>query len=198
MGNIFATADLHFGHDQAFIWGARGFKSIEEHDAEIIKRWNEVVTAEDDVYILGDLMLGDNAHGIQCLSQLNGKLHILTGNHCTAARQKLYHTLENMVEFCGCATTIKYKKKQLYLSHYPTITSNYDDNKSYHQNLINLHGHTHQKTNFYFNNEINSQEIKNPYMYHVGVDSHDCKPVLLNDIIYEIKTYKRKRRSSKK
>ena len=176
MGNIFATSDLHLGHDRAFVWGARGFKSIEEHDAEIIKRWNEVVTAEDDVYILGDLMLGDNAHGIHCLSQLNGKLHILTGNHCTAARQKLYHTLENMVEFCGCATTIKYKKKQLYLSHYPTITSNMEANP--HQAVFNLYGHTHQTTNFY-----NGQ----PFMYHVGVDSHNCYPVLLDDVITEIK-----------
>ena len=176
MGNIFATSDLHFGHNQAFIWGARGFKSIEEHDAEIIKRWNEVVTEKDDVYILGDLMLGDNAHGIYCLSQLNGKLHILTGNHCTSARQKLYHTLENMVEFCGCATTIKYKKKQLYLSHYPTITSNMEANP--HQAVFNLYGHTHQTTNFY-----NGQ----PFMYHVGVDSHNCYPVLLDDVITEIK-----------
>ena len=176
MGKIFATSDLHFCHNREFIWGARGFKSIEEHDAEIIKRWNEVVTAEDDVYILGDLMLGDNAHGIHCLSQLNGKLHILTGNHCTSARQKLYHTLENMVEFCGCATTIKYKKKQLYLSHYPTITSNMEANP--HQAVFNLYGHTHQTTNFY-----NGQ----PFMYHVGVDSHNCYPVLLDDIITEIK-----------
>ena len=176
MGKIFATSDLHFCHNREFIWGARGFKSIEEHDAEIIKRWNEVVTAEDDVYILGDLMLGDNAHGIHCLSQLNGKLHILTGNHCTSARQKLYHTLENMVEFCGCATTIKYKKKQLYLSHYPTITSNMEANP--HQAVFNLYGHTHQTTNFY-----NGQ----PFMYHVGVDSHNCYPVLLDDVITEIK-----------
>ena len=176
MGKIFATSDLHFCHNREFIWGARGFKSIEEHDAEIIKRWNEVVTAEDDVYILGDLMLGDNAHGIHCLSQLNGKLHILTGNHCTSARQKLYHTLENMVEFCGYATTIKYKKKQLYLSHYPTITSNMEANP--HQAVFNLYGHTHQTTNFY-----NGQ----PFMYHVGVDSHNCYPVLLDDVITEIK-----------
>ena len=176
MGKIFVTSDLHFGHDREFVWGARGFKSIEEHDSEIIKRWNEVVTAEDDVYILGDLMLGDNAHGIHCLSQLNGKLHILTGNHCTSARQKLYHTLENMVEFCGCATTIKYKKKQLYLSHYPTITSNMEADP--HQAVFNLYGHTHQTTNFY-----NGQ----PFMYHVGVDSHNCYPVLLDDVITEIK-----------
>ena len=121
-------------------------------------------------------MLGDNTHGIHCLSQLNGKLHILIGNHCTSARQKLYHTLENMVEFCGCATTIKYKKKQLYLSHYPTITSNMEANP--HQAVFNLYGHTHQTTNFY-----NGQ----PFMYHVGVDSHNCYPVLLDDVITEIK-----------
>lgn len=182
---IYLTSDLHLGHNKEFIWSARGFKSIEEHDAEIIRRYNEVVTAEDDVYILGDLMLGDNTHGISCLSQLNGKLHILTGNHCTLRRQELYRTLENMVEFCGCATIIKYKKKQLYLSHYPTITSNMENYS--HIKVFNLYGHTHQTTNFY-----NGQ----PFMYHVGVDSHNCYPVLLDDIMTEIKneidTYRKK------
>jgi len=130
-------------------------------------------------------MLGDNAHGFSCLSQLNGKLHILTGNHCTLTRQALYHTLENMVEFCGCAAIIKYKKKQLYLSHYPTITSNMENYS--HIKVFNLYGHTHQTTNFY-----NGQ----PFMYHVGVDSHNCYPVLLDDIMTEIKneidTYRKK------
>lgn len=179
MGKIFVTSDLHFGHDREFVWGARGFKSIEEHDAEIIKRWNEVVTAEDDVYILGDLMLGDNVHGIQCLSQLNGKLHILTGNHCTSARQKLYHTLENMVEFCGCATTIKYKKKQLYLSHYPTITSNMDDGGApIKAKVINLCGHSHIKNRF--------KDMDKGLIYHVEIDCHNNFPISLDEILFDI------------
>ena len=49
--------------------------------------------------------------------------------------------------------------------------------------VINLFGHTHQTTNFYNDN---------PYMYHVGVDSHDCYPVLLEDILESIKIKRRK------
>ena len=44
--------------------------------------------------------------------------------------------------------------------------------------LVNLFGHTHQKTNFY--NGI-------PFMYHVGVDSHLCYPVKIERIIEDIK-----------
>lgn len=71
---------------------------------------------------------------------------------------------------------IKYSKtKRLYLSHYPTITDNYDDTARSH--VINLFGHTHQSTNF-FND--------NPYMYHVGLDSHNMCPVSIEQIIKDI------------
>ena len=60
---IYFTSDLHFGHNREFIWGPRGFKSSWEHDETIVKNWNSLITEEDDVYILGDLMLGDNAAG---------------------------------------------------------------------------------------------------------------------------------------
>ena len=63
------------------------------------------------------------------------------------------------------------------MSHYPTMTANLEK-ETLKACLINLYGHTHQKSNFY--NDI-------PYMYHVGVDSHDCRPVLLDDAIEEMK-----------
>lgn len=75
---------------------------------------------------------------------------------------------------------IKYKKIMFFLSHCPSITRTPDDlpNK---QGIINLYGHTHQTTNFYNNN---------PYMYHVGMDSHNLEPVELDKIIDEIKIKK--------
>ena len=30
------TSDLHIGHDKEFIWGSRGFSSLEEHDTEMM------------------------------------------------------------------------------------------------------------------------------------------------------------------
>ena len=71
MSKIFLTSDTHFGHDREFLWGPRGFTNSQEHDEAVIKNWNETVSPDDIVYHLGDLMLGDNAHGIECVKRLN-------------------------------------------------------------------------------------------------------------------------------
>jgi calcineurin-like phosphoesterase family protein len=65
VSKIFITSDLHFGHDRGFLYEPRGFSNIESHDETVIQNWNSVVEPEDEVYILGDLMLNDNSHGIE-------------------------------------------------------------------------------------------------------------------------------------
>ena len=79
MGRIFVTSDTHFGHDREFLWGPRGFSNYMEHDNEVIRRWNEVVTPDDTVFHLGDVMLGDNSYGMDCLAELNGNIKIIPG-----------------------------------------------------------------------------------------------------------------------
>ena len=82
MGKIFVTSDWHFNHDREFIWKARGFNSIKEMNQAIIKKHNSVVTSEDDVYVLGDLMLGgpDRINeGLELIKQINGKNIVLIG-----------------------------------------------------------------------------------------------------------------------
>lgn len=118
-------------------------------------------------------MLGDNAYGIGCLEQLNGKIKIIPGNHDTTTRLSLYKLLDN-VEVLGLAEMIKYKKYNFYLSHHPTLTSNLEKAPYLRMHLINLYGHTHQQKQFY--NDI-------PFMFHVGMDSNNCTPVLLDDAI---------------
>lgn len=54
------SSDLHLNHDKAFIYEACGFSSIQEHDETIIERFNSIVTERDDLYLLGDLMLGND------------------------------------------------------------------------------------------------------------------------------------------
>lgn len=176
MGRIYLTSDLHFGHEREFLYGPRGFNTIQEHDEAVITQWNEIVQEDDDVYACGDLMLNDNEHGLECLRRLNGRLHLVRGNHDTDARWGMYMSLPNVVEMNN-VIIMKYRKYHFYLSHYPTLTANLEK-ESLHQCTINLFGHTHQKTNFY-------QDM--PFMYHVGLDSHDCYPVLLDDAIEEMK-----------
>lgn len=173
-GKIFVTSDMHFGHDREFIWKARGFNSVEEMNEAYVARWNETVGPEDEVYALGDLILGDKSN-IEYLKRLNGKLHIALGNHDTSSRQKMYAELPNMVEM-SWAIKLDYKKHHFIMSHFPMLTGNLEK-ESLKQMTLNLFGHTHQVSNFY--NDM-------PFMYHVGVDSHDGYPVLLDDIIEEM------------
>ena len=55
---IYVTSDLHFGHDREFIWKARGYNSVNEMNEDYVHKWNITVDNNDDVYVLGDLMLG--------------------------------------------------------------------------------------------------------------------------------------------
>ena len=176
MNNIYFSSDTHFGHDRLFVFGERGFETIQEMNEAIVRNFNSVVDDDDDLYLLGDCVLGDLETGLAMLRQLKGRIHIILGNHDTDRRVAAYEQMENVVEVV-LAKKIKYKKYHFYLSHYPTLTGNLEA-ESLRQVAINLFGHTHQKTNFY--NDI-------PYMYHVGVDSHNCMPVLLDDIIEECK-----------
>lgn len=173
---IYFTSDLHLCHNREFLYSPRGFTSIDEMNKAIIEGWKDI-TDEDDVYILGDLMLNDTEEGMRILSSLKGRLHIIIGNHDSNVRINLYKTLPNLVEEPKYSTVIKYKKYKFYLCHYPTITINIGNNYMSGQ-LICLYGHTHQKTNFY--NDC-------PFMYHVGMDSHNCKPVSIEEIIQDCK-----------
>lgn len=169
---IWLSSDWHFGHDREFLWGPRGFKSIEEHDEAIIERHNSLVAPEDTVIVCGDLMLNNNEHGLDCLSRLNGKFIVVRGNHDTDARWNLYRTNHNIVSLTD-VHRFKYGKYKFYCSHYPTLTGNLEK-EGLRQVEINLFGHTHQQTNFYEDR---------PYMYHTGLDSHNCYPVNIDDII---------------
>ena len=122
-------------------------------------------------------MLGDNEYGMSCVRRLNGTIKLVRGNHDTDVRWKLYSELPN-VELLGWAEVIKYNKYSFYLSHSPTMTSNLEKSACLLMHLIGLHGHTHQKKNFY-------SDI--PYLFNVGLDSNNNTPILIDDAIKMMK-----------
>lgn len=174
---IWLSSDTHFGHNKEFLYGPRGFTNVKEMNEAIIENWNSVVKPEDITYLLGDVMLGDNNAGLDCLKELNGLIYVIWGNHCTDTRKKLLSALPNVITL-GYAHQFKYGKLSIYLSHYPTLTTNYDD-KHFSQHVLSLHGHTHQKTNWL--------DPKNPFLYHVGLDSHNNTPVHIDEVITDIR-----------
>lgn len=172
---IYFTSDLHFCHNREFLYRPRGFENIYEMNDAIVSNWNNIVQPEDDVYVLGDLILNDNAEGIRLIKMLKGNIHIILGNHDTQMREELYNTCHNVVEVCY-ATVIKYNGYHFYLSHYPTMTANLEK-ESLKKCMINMFGHTHSKNKFY--NDI-------PFMYNVACDAHNCTPVSIEQAITDM------------
>lgn len=176
---IYLTSDFHFNHDREFIYKPRGFNSVDEMNNTIITNYNNLITPEDEVYILGDLMLGgpDKINeGLEMIRALNGKLHLVRGNHDTAKRWATYATLPNVVEQQN-AIYLDYHKYHFYMSHYPALTANLEK-ESLHQCTLNLFGHVHQSFKFFEDR---------PYMYNVNLESQNNCPVLLDNIIEEMK-----------
>ena len=178
MGKIWLTSDLHLFHDKEFIYKPRGFHFVEEMNEQIIKNFNEVVDWDDDLFILGDCFLNNNEEGMSYMQRIPGKKHIIWGNHDTPARQAL---MWGDFDCLGYSDILKYRGYHFYLSHYPTLTSNYDDNKPFKRRVINLCGHSHTKDKFI--------DMDKGLIYHVELDAHQNKPVLIDDIIEDIKNY---------
>lgn len=142
---------------------------------KFIQNWNSVVKPNDEVYHLGDVMLNDTEKGTEALKKLNGKIHIIRGNHDTDQRAAAYLECPNVVDV-QWATMIKYKKRMFYLTHFYAVAKTPMDGEN-KQGIIVLHGHTHQTTNF---------TNDNYFVYHVGVDSHNFFPVSIEEIIEDI------------
>ena len=171
---VWVTSDLHLCHDKDFIWAPRGFKSVWEMNDTIIENWNKVVAPDDEVYVLGDLMLKDLETGRKLLSQLKGNIHVVLGNHDTDTRIDIYNHLHNVVSV-SYAERIKYKKFTFFMCHYPMYVGNYSG-----KSMWCLSGHTHSK-------EIFQKEF--PQNYNVALDAHYNNLVSLDKVIEDINEF---------
>lgn len=126
----FFTSDQHFGHRNIIQYCNRPFGSLEQMHEALIRSWNEVVSVDDDVYVLGDFAF---CNPNRVLPQLKGNLFLVRGNHdgkavCKNARWgfvKDYHEMS-------------VDGKKLVLCHYPLLTWN-----GAHRGSWMLHGHSH-------------------------------------------------------
>lgn len=175
---IYFTSDWHFCHDREFLYGPRGFTNPHDMNAAIIKNYNEIIQPDDDVYVLGDCMLNDNEEGMKCIKQLKGRIHIIRGNHDSPARLELYRNCYNVVEVCD-AKFLVIKGYNIFLSHYPSIVSNYDADRPLNKRTISICGHSHTKDKWL--------DFDKGLIYHAELDAHDNKPVSFEQVIADIK-----------
>lgn len=81
MSNVFICSDTHFNHGNIIKYCNRPYSSVDEMNADMIKRWNSVVGSDDIVIHLGDFCFGNKEKIKNIFSQLNGKIDLVMGNH---------------------------------------------------------------------------------------------------------------------
>lgn len=159
MNRSFVIGDTHFGHKKVIEFESvkRPFETIEEHDAELVKRWNSVVKKKDTVWHLGDVLFGKGSFEI--LGQLNGVKKLVMGNH------DKYHASEYLKYFSQVVGSTQYKG--YLLTHIPIHPSQLFRYKG------NIHGHLH------------SSEIDDVRYICVSAEHINLTPLCLQDVINE-------------
>ena len=161
---IYVVSDTHFGHSRViqFESGHRPFATIEEHDRELVARWNATVRPKDTVWHLGDVFFGGReAHSI--LAELNGVKRLVLGNHDVyplEIYQRYFGKIFGVAELRGCI-----------LSHVPVHTCQLENRYK-----ANLHGHMHSK------------KLDDTRYICVSVEHTGLAPVLLDKVL---QTYNR-------
>lgn len=147
MNKTFVLSDTHFNHVNILKYCPnRKYLSLHEMNEDILHRWNTVVGTEDTIYFLGDFAMGPKDQHLLFLSQLNGNIKIVPGNH-DGYLKKLAKTggLPPRVEMLEPIYNLKYKHMYFVLCHFPLdewegMAGHSSDHIS---GSIHLHGHTH-------------------------------------------------------
>ena len=178
---VLFTGDNHLGHENSIPLCDRPFSTIEQMNSELICSWNERVTGNDTVYILGDMFFRCN-YAEDILKQLHGKKNLIVGNH----DKKLLKSPEVRALFMEIAhyVEIDCESKQLVLSHYPIVSFN-----GHFYNGIHLYGHVHNSFEWEYVErckQIMIKELGKPCrMFNVGamMKYMNYTPRTLNEIL---------------
>ena len=128
-------SDLHFGHKNIITYDNRPYFNIKEMDLDLIKKWNSVVTEEDEVYILGDISWWNKKMTEDIINQLKGKKYLIKGNHDVFMNSDIP---SNIFQWVKDYAEIQDGGKTIILSHYPIPCY-----KNMYHGTYHLFGHVH-------------------------------------------------------
>lgn len=137
-------SDLHFYHESLLTrMDRRGFSSCEEMHTYIVKQWNQKVRDKDEVILLGDVSMERGKRTSEILSQLNGRLYLITGNHDTYLQDRHFDAAR--FEWIKPYAELNDNKKKVIVCHYPIFCYNgqYRRNKEDVPKTYMLYGHVH-------------------------------------------------------
>ena len=137
--SIFYISDLHFGHQNVLKFDHRPYADTDEMDHDMIRKWNDRVGKDDDVYVVGDFAFRSGHDPAWYLQQLSGHKHLIVGNHDgkmlkNKNAMRYWETVDNL-------TNIQDGDKSIILCHFPIL----EWNQMRHWHLL-VYGHIHANT----------------------------------------------------
>ena len=136
---IFFTADTHFGHESVIKHCKRPFATLDEMNTALLLNWNSRVKNKDDIYIVGDFCYrGRMDDVLQILKQLNGRKHLIAGNHDKKylKNEAFRNEFVSVVDILNLAVN----GERMVLCHYPM--AEWD---GYFRGAWHIYGHIHNK-----------------------------------------------------
>lgn len=185
--NLYFTSDLHFAHSNIIEHCNRPFRDVNEMNTALIINWNNTISKNDIVFILGDFCwkMGNKAE--EFAKQLNGRKILILGNHdlgkIPSSFEKVVDGFLNMKVNDPDGTDGRETGTQrLTLCHYPML-SWYQS----HRGAWQLFGHWHNtkvldnKTEPEVSDYVKEEHLymsrTRPTQYDVGVDGNNFAPV---------------------
>ena len=164
MSKVWLISDNHFNHQKIIEYCNRPFKTVEQMNEEMIKKWNSVVKEDDKIYHLGDFGFGSKEQIANIISKLNGRIFLILGNHDNHTPQ--WYRDAGVKEVYDHPIIIK---DFIVLSHAPQ-PSICDSRTPY----VNFFGHVHDSEMF---------KTYGPRHFCACVERHNYKPVNIEEVI---------------
>lgn len=140
MSKNFYIADWHYDHANCIRFDNRPYNNISEMNADLINKWNSVVSNEDTVYVLGDMFWCKVEPAIQVLDQLKGNKILIKGNHDRCHDNKFKSKFIKITDYLE----VDDNGRKVVLCHYPIPCF-----KNHFYGWYHLYGHVH--TSFEWN-----------------------------------------------
>lgn len=126
-------SDLHIHHKNVIRFDNRPFADTDLMNAVLVNNWNERVTEDDHVYVLGDAFWKNEEESLKILKELKGHLHLVRGNH-DAVKGRLRFQWESIEDYMEVNDNGRF----VILSHYPIPFY-----RNQHYGAVMLYGHVH-------------------------------------------------------
>ena len=175
MSKTWVYSDPHFYHKNICKFTnydgtkLRPWDDVNQMTEEMIEWYNELVSEEDRVYILGDVAFSAR-HMVDAVSRLKGRKCLIPGNHDPVKMRKYFDLFDDVRGYV--------QRSGFIMSHIPIHPHCMGRWK------VNIHGHLHK--NVVACDVDYGDNIPDKQYYNACVERTNFRPKLLDEILSEV------------